>query len=88
MTDFIKTYLDDIESRIDERAEDEIQAYLSAWSRHEAGSQDRPRGRKAAAAGPSTPAPRGGCCSISRRRARLRLYRMIFSRRSTTHLSA
>ena len=48
MTDFIKTYLDDIESRIDERAEDEIQAYLSAWSRHEAGSQDRPRGRKAA----------------------------------------
>lgn len=48
MTDLIKEYLDDIESRIDERAEDEIQAYLSAWSRHEAGSGDRPRGRKAA----------------------------------------
>ncbi|MBR5009822.1 MAG: hypothetical protein IKY06_04185 [Clostridia bacterium] len=47
MTDLLKTYLDDIESRIDERTEDEILKYLAAWSRHEAGSQDRPRGRKA-----------------------------------------
>ncbi|MCR4620516.1 MAG: hypothetical protein K5663_00305 [Clostridiales bacterium] len=47
ISDLLKPFLDDIEERIDVHAEDEILTYISAWSRHEAGSQDRPRGRMA-----------------------------------------